>query len=167
MDFKLYFESANLTIAYHCGAKITQFSNMFLGSGENNQILGPGIYFGSTPNLAKMYCKYNQQPYLTTVNLDTTNYYNPIKGTPLLNHKFDDIEKELNLTLRDVRNISSLKHGRGYIGAIVKTLGNKEALSMLVKHGIKGAFEEIEPNVKEYSVFDLSTINLISSEAQF
>lgn len=168
MNFKLYFESTNLTTAYHCGAKITQFSNMFLGSGENNQILGPGVYFGSTPGLAKMYCKYNQQPYLTTVTLDTTSYYDPIKGTPTLNHKFDDIAKELNLTsLRDVRNISTLQHGRGLIGAIVKTLGNKDSLSILIKHGIKGAFEEIEPNVKEYSVFDLSTVKLISSEAQF
>ena len=68
---------------------------MFLGSGENNQILGPGVYFGSTPGLAKMYWKYNKQPYLTTATLDTTNYYDPIKGTATLNHKFDDIAKEL------------------------------------------------------------------------
>ena len=176
MEFRTWIEAVgNEVTAYHCGGQIKDgFSTNHIGGGEGKQILGPGIYFATTPGVAKMYCKYADEPYLHTVQLDTSNFYNPIKGTPHLDPQLDAMAVEMGfednwdmyqkVTQRSY--VSTLGHGMGFVGAVVKTLGNQGAIAMFVKHGIQGALE-IVAGFTEFSVFDPSVITPVSSEPQF
>jgi hypothetical protein len=166
----LEMRQAGEVTAYHCGPQIRDFSTGHIGGGEGSQILGPGIYFATAKSVARMYCKYAGEPYLHEVILDTTNFYNPIQGTPHLYPALDKIAVELGYRDRDdlyekVKGVSTLGHGRGFIGALVKILGNNKARDILVKHGIQGASEIIdyENNITEFSVFDPTVIRKVSS----
>jgi hypothetical protein len=170
MDFRLWLETQQAVTAYHCGPQISNFSIDHIGGGEGNQILGPGIYFASAKDIAKLYCKYAEEPYLHEVLLDTANFYNPIQGTPHLYPALDKLAVELGYRDRDdmyerVRGVSTLRHGRGNIGSLVKAVGNKKALDLLVKHGIQGALEIIDHTngTTEFSVFDPTVIRKVSS----
>jgi len=170
MNFRVWLEQRGEITAYHCGPQITNFSTDHIGGGEGNQILGPGIYFATDKSVAKMYCKYADKPYLHEVILDTTNFYNPIQGTPHLYPALDKIAVELGYRDRNdmyekVRGVSTLRDGRGFIGTLVRAVGNQKARDMFVENGVQGASEVIdhESNTTEFAVFDPTVIRRVSS----
>jgi len=153
--------------AYHGGSKLKgdNFDATHLGAGEGLSALGPGIYFASDIDIAKLYCKYVDKPYLYTVDLNTTDYYNPTTGEPEhLRGASAELEQELKTNLDKVRGVSYLNHGKRPFGPVVKLVGPSKARELFIKVGIRGAYENLPNNVIEYAVFDIGTIEIIDSQ---
>jgi hypothetical protein len=164
-------ESTTMKIsAFHCGSNFTQFSTDHSGSGEGMRVLGPGIYFVTDENLAKMYCKYSRTSTsgLYEAEIDTTNFYcygqswhRNANQSKLVSDRIDEIAKKHGFeSATAVRGISDGKMGKPPIGGIVKLLGWQEAIKTLVSNGIQGALEFVQPGVIEMAVFDTSTIKM-------
>lgn len=147
-------------VAYHCGKpnREADFDFKYLGSGEGNTILGPGLYFSTNKSIAELYCKYKEGSILYVAEFPMSNIYNPTTGEPRnlrdsIISIVSDIERE---TGRDpYRGVVSLKHGKGSIGAIVKHYGPEKARDVMVQAGIFGAVEQLH-NSLEIALFDLS-----------
>ncbi len=160
LSFKLWLENTipSTIRAYRCGG--------LPGSktpGEGTQILGPGSYYASRKDIAERYCKYFSNPYWYVVDIETKDLYDPINGTPGLSEKFALIAQELGYkNTRDMPWGSTLSHGQGNIGSIVRILGNSKALEMFKKHGIKGAYEKLNTDSYEIAVYDTSIVIPIS-----
>ena len=165
--------SASSTTAYHCGGKLSRFDLAHVGKGEGLGVLGPGIYFASTPELAGIYCKYSSEPHLYEVTLNTRGYYNSQKGTPApqrdaLLALIDQLVEQGRLERTPsgfIRGVDSFKHGQGSIGAVIKALGVTAGRRALIDIGITGAYENI-PSGIEYVAFDMSTIKIVSTTPQ-
>ena len=149
--------------AYHGGREFDDgFSLDFVGSGEGMGILGPGVYFITSKNIAKKYCKYVDRSALYTVNIKSDGLYEPAQGIPRdLHNTLKTIVQDLNLPKTTVM---SLTHGKEYIGKLNAAFGPHKARQILVKAGIKGAYEKIGDHY-EISVFDPSIVTIIDKES--
>lgn len=161
------------TTAYHVGSATPDkpFSFDHLGSGEGNLILGPGIYFSSNPQVALLYAKHATKPYMHTVKLDASGYYDPSRGTPkhlreALLSLIQGMVKDGVVTRRfaDRGPSSSMKYGKGSIGVVVEALGKVKALKAFHDIGITGAVELTPDGETEYAVYDLNTIKVVESK---
>ena len=163
-------ESAMIMTAFHCGSNFTQFSTDHSGTGEGMRVLGPGIYFVTDENIAKMYCKYSKTSNagLYEAEIDTTNFYcyghswhRNAKQSKLIGEKVDEIAKENGYeNAFAIRGVSDSLMGKHPIGGIVKILGWQNAIKALVSKGVQGALEFIQPGVVEMAVFDASVIKM-------
>ena len=156
-------DSHTKTRAFHCGASnIKTFSLKFVGLGEGLSALGPGMYFNSSRVLAERYCKYVSNPTMYEVSLDTSGFYDSTYGMPLhlrkgLSTLVDSLVESGKLEMSpggNIRGVSPLTHGPGYIGAVFKALGAKEGRVALIKIGITGALEKLPSGAIEYAVYD-------------
>ena len=153
-------------VAYHCGKpnRETGFDFKYLGSGEGNIILGPGLYFSTNKSIAQGYCKYKENSILYKAEFPMSGIYNPTTGQPeelrnSLISIINEIEKE---TKRDpYQGVKPLTHGKGSIGAVTKYYGPERAREVLLEVGVFGAVEELPCGDLEIALFDLSqaTIN--------
>jgi hypothetical protein len=139
-----------LVRAWHGGHKLRggKFDLSYLGRGEGFKgrcggVLGPGIYFGSSPELARLYCKYAaKDSTLYEVELDTSDYYDFTWGLPLR------LRGAVSERPRD----------------LCRKFGADKTLSLLAENGIKGTWEKLPGGAIEFAVFDVSTIRILSSE---
>jgi hypothetical protein len=162
--------SAMIMSAFHCGSNFTQFSTDHSGSGEGMRVLGPGIYFVTNEDVAKMYCKYTKTSTagLYEAEIDTTNFYcngyswnRNAKQSELISERVHEIAKENGYeNAFAIRGVIDHIMGKAPIGGIVKILGWKNAIEALVSKGVQGALEFIQPEVVEMAVFDTSVIKM-------
>lgn len=165
------YESSDYYIAYHCGKPDIEsdFSFDSLGSGEGTSILGPGIYFATNINIAKLYCKYKEGAVMYEAEIPKKYIYDGTMGQPenlreSIISIIDDIEKE---TGRDpYKGVLPLTHGQGSVGAIVKHYGIKKAREILTQAGIKGVVGRIGSGL-EIALFDPSVASIKSINDQF
>jgi len=151
---------------YHGGGDLTKFDMRFIGSGENNHILGRGIYFINDRAHAEMYTRYAKtaEKYIYEVQLRITGHaYDAIvKMDDGTRSAFEYIARELGLSsaseLYDTPGHSTLKHGRGLIGGLFNIAGDQKAFELLKKYKIQASYEKIEPGLYEIAVFDPSII---------
>ena len=169
--YKLCFALSGEIIAYHVGPKFEKFDLSHIGSGENNMILGPGMYFLTSKSSALVYSKYHSYPYLYTVSINSNGLYDPIKGEPLhLRKKMlslrQHVAKSLGMTLKefDFKGMP-LTHGNAGIGDFVYHIGAEKTRSFFKRIGVTGIYEHISPDVLEISVYDLSTVKILSVES--
>ena len=157
-------------LAFHCGSNFDKFSIDHSGSGEGMRVLGPGIYFVTDENIAKMYGKYSKESTYTLyeAEIDTTNFYcyghswhrNANQSQQILD-RIDEIAIEHGYkNAVSIRGASDSNMGKPPIGGIVKILGWKNALNSLISKGVQGALEFIQPGTTEMTVFDTSVIKM-------
>jgi len=174
MWLKINESSAMKIPAFHCGSNFAQFSTDHSGSGEGMRTLGPGIYFVTDENIAKMYCKYSKTATsgLYEAEIDTTNFYcygyswnrNPNQSKQI-SERIDEIAKEHGYeSAMEIKGVSDGQMGTPPIGGIVKLLGWQSALNALVSKGVQGALEFIQPGVIEMAVFDTSVIKVTNKK---
>jgi len=160
------FEPRIAVRAYHCGHRLEggAFNFAYFGTGGGSSILGPGIYFASVPHFAHLYCAYPAEPWLYTVELDVTDYYDPVRGVP---ERMRDVEERMSEAvgqdLSKVRRVSYAKHGKRPFGEAVVLLGTNAARDLFVKLGIRGSFERLPHGLVEYAAFDLSTVTILDA----
>lgn len=153
--------------AFHCGRDIGdgKFSIDHLGSGEGMAILGPGIYFITRQSTAEKYSRHHDVPFLYSVTIDATNFYEDNTGNPehcreSLFKIIDDLELKLGRKVKN-KNHESLTYGRGSIGDINKAVGHKECNRLLIENGIDGAIEKLPGGDIELCVFNTSCIKSV------
>lgn len=162
------FEPRIVVRAYHCGSRLIgkKFSFDYFGTGAGASILGPGIYFASVPHFAHLYCEYPAEPWMYTVELDVTDYYDPVHGVP---ERMRDLEERLSAAVgRDLSKVrgsnhSLLQHGKRPFGQAVALLGTNAARDLLVKLGVRGSFERLPTGLVEYAAFDLNTVAILDA----
>lgn len=158
---------------YHCGPEFEQFSTAFLGSGENNHLLGHGIYFINNSVIAQRYAKYvkSGKPVLYEVQLkgaSNSDFYCSRNRPPEQQAQaLNKIAKLLGYD--DYRSVkyshSAMKHGRGMVGAVFARFGSQKGAQVLIEHGICGQFEDIGyDGLFELAVWDMSMLQVISKE---
>jgi len=176
---KILSEGRKLTgskvIAWHCGRKLKggRFSTDHIGTGEGDSALGPGIYFATERSVAEMYCRHHREPVLYKVEFPTRDLYSNQTGEPKrLLERLKALVKDLlprygvdkwgEGELRLPRG-SSLKHGPGMAGDIVRALGGKRAREEFLKIGLKGLWVSLPAGGFEISVFDPSIVTILDS----
>lgn len=151
----------NPLVAYHVGPPFEGFSFKYLGTGEGNHILGPGLYFSDCKEIAKLYAKLWTNPVLYEVTLDTSAYYG--KGQPV------DLYEKLKNTVNELSHLPRNKKPKGlsptgdFMADIIDRLGAVAAREKFVEIGVKGAWTTLPHNCKEIAVFDETTISNINS----
>ena len=155
---------------YHCGPKFEKFDLAFMGRGENNHLLGHGIYFINNTYIAKGYAKYVQtgDAVLYEVNLRATPedfYCNARKATESQVERYNQLAKELGYaTWNDVPfRHSVMKYGRGLPGVVFERFGPHRGCEILRNHSILGQFEEVDDGVFEVAVYDTSIIQITNT----
>ena len=174
-EIKNIYENNNIVdlpttiLVYASGPKLIggNFSTSYIGTGEGNAILGPGIYFSDNKNVALLYAKRFDNPFLHEVELSTDGFYNPITGQPLYLRELLLKEEEKLANKKGLQHLPygiSLIHGSGRIGNIVREVGPKNALNIFSHIGLRGCYEKIAGGTAlEFAVFDLQSIKLIKS----
>lgn len=149
---------------YHVGPNFEKFSLDGFGRGENNHILGHGMYFINNAYIAKRYAKYSSDPvlYTVTLNADAEDFYNNrVKPTESQDRRYNMIASELGYkTYQDVPyNHSAMKYGKGLPGAVFEKFGTQKGCELLVKYGVVGQVEDIGyDGIFEVAVYDLRII---------
>lgn len=154
---------------YHVGPNVEQLSMAGFGTGENNHLLGHGLYFINSIPIVKGYAKYSIDPHLYTVKLNAPAeafYNNREYPTPKQTVAYNAIAEELGFPdYRSVRtNHSSMKYGRGLPGAIFAKLGTAAGQKFLIQHGVLGQIEEVNTGIFEVAVYDPSIIKIVGKE---
>lgn|SRR3989344_1706300 len=159
-------ENKNHITAYHCGSASKQsgFSFKFSGLGENSYALGPGIYFATEPEAAKLYCKYIQNPVLLKVEINMSGIYDPFRGQPedmrgISTKIVEQVKKDFNLA--SLKKGSSLKDGPWDFGDIAKTIGKPKAREYFLEFGFNGLYTNLPIGGLEISVFNLNSIKIL------
>ena len=153
------------TIAYHCGRDIGSglFSLSFIGSGEgyHSPPLGPGIYFATNENIARMYCKYVKNPVFYEVSIPTSGLYNSSWGTPknLRDNVYELFNRESEARKWRDRKTNPILQ-------LVDMMGADHAIKSLINAGINGAWEDLPAGGKEIAVFNPSIIKIIRKEGE-
>ena len=154
---------------YHVGPNFEQFSFVRFGGGENNHLLGHGMYFINNRHIAQGYAKYSHDPVMYTVKFNAgpaAFYNNRVAPTPEQQEARDKLANVLGArTTRELKmNHSAMKYGRGLPGAVFEAKGSEEGRKLLVQAGILGQIEEVDAGVFEVAVYDLSIIQIIKKE---
>jgi hypothetical protein len=160
------FESNQTVTAYHGGSRIDKFSFDHLGTGENNHLLGPGVYFATRKNIGKIYTKYSSDPHLTEVEIDMSRVYDPIKGLPeSMRGLGDQMAQSLGYDTMDDLPFkhTSLKYGRWPIGPIVETIGVKKAHELFRKFRLDGMYEHLDTDSLEIAIYNMDVVKIIHS----
>jgi hypothetical protein len=164
--------------AYHCGHKLTEdvFSTDYLGTGEGAGMhaLGPGVYFATEQAIAERYAKYIKYPFFYEVDIQMTNVYDPINGTPErlrepLKQAVIEAAKANGKTVTrwGVRGHSHLKHGAGYPGELNYILGSQGALAKLKEIGCDGQWTKLPAGGYEIAIFNPDVIDIKRVEKRF
>ncbi len=156
---------------YHCGPKFEKFSLAFMGMGENNHLLGYGIYFINNTHIAKGYAKYvgeNAEPtlYEVTLRANPEDFYcNARKATDAQVERYNKLANELGYqNWNDVPfRHSIMRYGRGLPGVVFEKYGPHKGCEVLRNHGILGQFEEVDSGIFEIAVYDTSIIQIDSA----
>jgi hypothetical protein len=179
MKIKELFESklSNINLSnmtwFHGGGDFNKFSLDSIGVGENNHLLGRGIYFINNKNIAERYTKYakTSKSALYEVNLNITGHiYNYRERMDVETERaFDMIATELGLRnhrdLYDIRGVSNMRDGVGLIGGVFFLCGStKKAINMLKKYKIQGCYENVDAGVYEIAIFDESVIKIVKKD---
>jgi hypothetical protein len=142
--------------AYHGGSKFEKFSLDHLGSGEyagSRQMMFPalgfGIYFSDCKEIAAKYTKFSKDPAIHEVVLDTSNLYDIRNGNPRLNQALENILEELNKSRED-----SPFRTFGMYEGLFRMFDKNQAIKLLTKHGIDGAFTRLPSGCYEISVIN-------------
>lgn len=154
--------------AYHCGRRLVgdRFDPKYVGTGEGMTALGPGIYFADNRNIALMYCKYVDEPYLYTVKLDATGLYDPVWGEPPhLRDAVVDLVDSFDLD-DPYRGVRRTVHGPASTGAVFKHLGPEGGRAALKDVGVTGIFERLPSDALEIAVYDPDIIEIVDIEQQ-
>lgn len=153
-------------VFYHVGPDFEKFSLDGFGRGENNHLLGHGMYFINNAHIAKRYAKYSAEPvlYTVTLNADPDQFYNSrLKPTSEQADRYNQIANELGYkTYNDIPyKHSAMKYGRGIPGAVFEKLGTVKGCALLVKYGVVGQVEDLGyDDVFEVAVYDLDIIQI-------
>ena len=153
---------------YHTGPDFDSFSHNFLGQGENQHLLGFGIYFINSKFIAEKYKEYvSDTPTLYTVKLnqlDGTFYNNRLAPTPAQESLYNLIAAEFGY--KDFYDIplkhSPMKFGRGLPGFVFSQLGITKGRDFLVRHKIYGQYEEVDSGLYEVAVYNLDCVKILS-----
>lgn len=155
---------------FHVGPNFDKFTMQGFGRGENNHLLGQGIYFINNAHIAKRYAKYSLEPvlYTVTLNANPEQFYNSrLKPTPDQATRYNSIANEIGYkTYDDIPyNHSAMKYGRGIPGAVFEKLGMVKGNELLTEHGVVGQVEDLGyDNCYEVAVYDLSIIQIQNKE---
>lgn len=154
---------------YHVGPNFDKFDFVRFGGGENNHLLGHGMYFINSQYTAKGYAKYSEDPVMYTVKFNANPlafYNNRVAATPEQQEAYNKIANALGAkTYRDLKyNHSAMKYGRGLPGAVFEAKGSKAGRELLIQAGVLGQIEEVDGGVFEVAVYDLSIIQIIKKE---
>lgn len=155
---------------FHVGPDFEKFTMQGFGRGENNHLLGQGIYFINNAFIAKRYAKYSTDPVLYTVTLNASpeQFYNSrLKPTDGQADRYNLIANEIGYKDYDAipYKHSAMKYGRGIPGAVFEKLGVAKGNELLAKHGVVGQVEDLGyDNCYEVAVYDLSIIQIQSKE---
>lgn len=154
---------------YHCGPEFDQFSTAFLGGGENNHLLGLGMYFINSPEIAKRYAKYVKRGdavlYEATFNAHSEDFYcSRNKPDSFQDRELNKIAKLLGFEhYRDIPyRHSIMKYGRGVPGVVFEKFGAQKGAQILIEHGIHGQFEDVGDGVFEIAVWDTNIIKIVN-----
>lgn len=152
--------------AYHGGQNFAGgFSLNFLGSGEGILYLGPGVYFSTNKETARLYCKYAKPASLYTVRLDSSGLYDPTFGEPYeLREKLLALLDETEAKHGRLPSADSFKFGKGTIGILAKFFGKEQFWQKMREIGISGTYEKL-PNSYEIAVFDPSIVEIVDKES--
>jgi hypothetical protein len=156
-------------IAYHCGSKPPSESfddfRKHLRSGEGMGYLGPGIYFATSYDAARSYCKYAKEPTFYKVKVDVSDFYDPIRATtPHVQARLRAAVEEAGFKYSDYReSYDAFTYGRGWIGYLNDKLGTRSTLELLLKHGVRGQLDWVH-TFWELAVYDPSTITVVDWE---
>lgn len=148
--------------AYHGGADFEGgFSLGHQGSGENNLILGPGVYFADNPDIAKRYTKYAGNPAMYSVEINMSNIYDPVRGEPQNMRGIGDKMAQA-LGFQSVDDMpsapSTFTYGKWPVGNIVKYLGRGKALAFFREFGLDGLYEILPDGTREIAVYNPAVI---------
>lgn len=161
-DESLTEDSNGWITAYHGGAESEgDFELGHQGKGENNLILGPGIYFADNPDIARRYTKYAGDPAMYSVEINMSNIYDPVHGEPKnMRGLGDKMAQALGFQSVDDMPTSpdSFKHGKWPIGNIVAHLGRDKALALFRKFGLDGVYETLPDGTREIAVYNPAAI---------
>lgn len=154
---------------YHAGPNFEKFSLEGFGRGENNHLLGHGLYFINSVPIAKGYAKYSTDPFLYTVRFNAPAgafYNNRTLPTPEQEVAYNKIATELGFDhYRSVKlNHSNMKYGRGLPGAVFAKMGTQAGGKFLTSCGVVGQIEEVDAGVYEVAVYDPSIIQIIDKQ---
>lgn len=160
------------TTWYHCGPDFDKFSAAFLGTGENNHLLGHGIYFINVPEIAMRYAKYVKvgKPVLYEVQLQNVVsddlYCSRNKPSAFQAIELNKLAKMLGYdTYQEVRyRHSIMQYGRGMVGAIFERFGSQKGAQILIEHGIHGQFEDVGDGVFELAMWDVSLLKIVNKQ---
>ena len=170
MKLRSLFESFNPSGEfYHAGPNFEKFSFQGFGMGENNHLLGQGLYFINSAPIATRYAKYSVEPFLYTVRLNAPAgafLNNRNVPTPEQEVSYNKIATELGFeNFRSVKmNHSIMKYGRGLPGAIFAKMGTMAGAKFLVSVGVVGQIEEVDSGIFEVAVYDPSIIQIIDKQ---
>jgi len=152
--------------AFHGGGRFDKFDLDHLGEGEYMSTsskmfpaLGFGIYFSDCKSLAALYTKHSEDPAIQEVLLDTENLYDLRNGSPKGNQALYDVLKELNKTIKD-----SPFRTFGIYEGLFRGMDKHQAIKLLTKHGIDGAFTRLPSGCYEISVTNLDIIKKVDME---
>lgn len=156
---------------YHNGPDFDRFDIRFIGGGEGNQVLGPGIYLLSHPlpvDPNNPYTAHQKYRYECTLSFQNGLVYSADERmTPDVANAFQMIAEELGYSsydnLYDVRK-SAMKHGRGLVGSVVAEVGNQRALQLFNKYRIYAHYEMLEVDEYEIAVFNTDIITIDSKK---
>lgn len=158
------------TLWYHCGPDFDHFSTNFLGTGENNHLLGHGIYLINSPEIAKGYAKYVKtgKPFLYEVELQNVVsedfYCSRNRPDSFQDRELSKLAKILGLdNYPDVRyRHSIMRYGRGMVGAVFERFGARKGAEILIEHGIHGQFEDVGDGIFEIAVWDTNLLKIVN-----
>lgn len=154
--------------AYHCGNNFDgNFDLKYSGTGEGLRVLGPGMYFHTNKGQALSYAKYaKMEPTLFTCEIRIDHFYDVGGAIPdAMQTTLNAIATEMGFTNWQAlpRNYDTFKNGFGVVGQIVKQLGHAAAQNMLLKHGVNGCIQYINP-AWEISVYNTKCIQIMDRE---
>lgn len=154
-------ENQTSVTAYHGGGNFDFPDIKFLGSGENNHVLGPGIYFATNPRIAKRYMSYSSDPRFYQCTIDMSRIYDPVKGLPEEMRGIGDrMAESLGMAFDDLPRAVSLKYGKWPVGPFVQHLGVDKALELFRKFDLNGLYENLPGNNgMEIAVYDTAVVS--------
>lgn len=147
------------TKLYHGGRKFKEWDPKTVGSGEGMGIMGPGLYAGDKPELAKQYLKYGgTNARLSDMAVDISRILETSKKfSPEMRVAYENATKALD----DLGLRATQRGVKSALATAPKHL-QQAAREAVIKAGIDGFKENLGAWGYEYSIFNPEVIKQIS-----
>lgn len=155
-------ESPSTVTAYHGGGKISQLNHNSVGQGENNHLLGPGVYFGTDKGVAQGYMQYGRgSQHLYQCQINTSRIYDPVHGMPKEMRGIGDrMAQDIGFkSCDDLPNASDMQYGKWPVGQFIQHLGRDKAFALFKKHRLDGMYEQLPDQGLEIAIYNLDAVS--------